>query len=195
MKIGKRVLFGTLGFLSLFLVGIGTVYALKPGNCPSIKDYGPYNQRYDVAFVYGGGLEKSVLRAQETDRLFDQEYFPRVIKLGTPTEIDVLGTTLTKSGVPSDAIIEPVEPSFTTRHNIEIGNRTVKEYELGTKIAHVGGRVQLNRIKRDNESLLQELNPLDDGYFPVDDGFGTPIWRLPNYRDSDIAAWYACLTR
>jgi len=195
MRIDKRLLFGGLGFLSLFLAGIGIVYALKPGDCRPLKDYGPYNQRYAGAFVYGGGLEKSVLRAQETGRLFNQGYFPRVIPLGTPSETDVLRTTLTKSGVPSDAIVEPVAPSFTTRQNIETGNRTVKEHGLGTKIAHIGSRVQLNRIKRDNESISQELNPSDDGYFPADDGFGKPIWKLPNYRDSDIAAWYACLTR
>lgn len=201
MSIGRGLLFGTLGFLGLLIAAVATVYATKPGNCPPIREDDPSNQIYHVAFLYGGGQEKSVLRAQETARLYKLDYFPRIITLGTQSEVGISENTLTSLGVPSTAIISPVEYSTTTRTNIETGNRTVKERKLGNSIAHISGKEHLRRIKRDNNSLSVELDPSNDGFFPVvNDDFGTPFYRFgldftKIKMDSDLTAWYACLTR
>lgn len=200
MRIGKGLLLGTLGFLSLLIAAVGTVYAIKPGNCSPIKEYGPYNQRYDVAFLYGGGQEKSILRAQETARLQKGGYFPYVITLGTQDEVGVLRSTLISSGISPAVIIAPAEYSTTTMTNIETGNRTVKERKLGNRVANISGKEHLRRINRDNRRLSVELDPSNDGFFPVNDGFGRHFYLLfPDFgrirTDSDLTAWYACVTR
>lgn len=198
MKIREILLTGILG--TTLLGVIIALYVSKPGDCTQLREYGPYNQQYNVGFPYGGGQEKSVLRTQETKRLYDKGYFPYIVPLGTQDEVNIMRNTLINSGVLPEAIIQPVEYSTTTRTNIETGNRTVKERNLGNRIAHISGKEHLRRIKRDNSSLSVELDPSDDGFFPVDDGFGKPFYRLlPSIgkikADSDLTAWYACMTR
>lgn len=200
MRIRNKLLLGTLGFLSLLMIGIGTVYAIKPGNCDPIEDYRPF-RHHDVAFVYGGGIEKSRLRAIDAAYLYRKDYTDRIVVLGTPEEIYLMVNKLTELDVPQNKIIIPDEYSYSTRENIETGNLTVKERELGTKIIHVSSRNHLPRIKKINEELIEMgTNPSDDDYYGASEiEYGKPFWQLlPNISkiktDSDLTEWFACVT-
>lgn len=207
MNIGKRFLFGTLGFLSLLILGAGVVYAIKPGNCAPIEKYerSPdivYHNpslNYDALFVYGGDEEKSLIRASTARQLYQAGSVEYIIPLGTPEET-VLIVNYLANIVPSDRIIIPDASSYSTRENIEVGYTVVRNRGLGSKIAHVSSRSHLPRIKRTDERL-ELLDPSDNGYFDLapDTEYGKPFWQLlPNIKkiktDSDLTEWYACAT-
>ena len=189
MRVRNKLLLGALGFLGLLIAAAGSVYAVKPGDCPSVGRYGPYNQKYDVAFVYGG---QGTIRAVEASNLFRNGYFEKIMPLGGESEIETLTQTLIENGVPKENVVKPVGPSFDTLTNIISGNETVRRLGYNNRVAHVSGKTHLQRIKMLNGGLPEGLDPSNDGYFPADDKFGVPIWKLPPLRDSDVASWYAC---
>ncbi len=175
-----------IGLVSL----IGSVYATKPGNCPSVKE-GPSDKTYSVAFVYGGNSE---FRATEAAKLYESGYFRRMIPLGTEGEIDRMKDVMIDNGVNPQDIIEPVKSSVDTFTNIKTGNLTVEILGLGDDIAHVSGDAHIDRIAMLNEKLAGHLNSHNDGYFPIEgDIFGRRFWKSQGLRNSDVAAWYACV--
>ncbi|MBI2084739.1 MAG: YdcF family protein [Candidatus Aenigmarchaeota archaeon] len=192
----RRLAYSLLGIFGSAVLALGSVYALKLGDCPTIKSYNT-SGHFDVAFVYGAGDDVTKIRATDAAYLHKQDIVDHFIPLGGYREIIAAVNELIMQGVQKERIIIPSTISSSTRENIEVGYQTVASRNLGTRIAHVSSRRHLPRIKMLNDEY-NAMNPSDDGYFGSDDSYGTPLSELlPDLRamvyGSDVREWLACV--
>ncbi len=188
MGISRRLKLWVAVTLTAVILASSGAYAVKPGNCPRV-DYGPY-RKYDVAFLYGG---QTFPRVRGAASLYANGYFDAVIPVSDESTVAYMTNLLVENGVPPDKIIPPAEYSYDTLSDLNAGNETVRKLGVGNNVAHVSGPVHLRRIRMLNDSLAGGMEPANDGYLPVDDGFGVPFWEFPDFINSDLAAWYACI--